>query len=55
MVPEWLSVLCAALMYGMGFLTCGAIIGNTPFWDGVRQGFRLVLFIRDSDDRRRKD
>jgi len=35
-IPEWLAVVIAVLMYCFGFLSCGAIIGRTPFWDGVR-------------------
>jgi hypothetical protein len=35
-IPEWLAALIAVTMYGFGFLSCGAIIGRTPFWDGVR-------------------
>jgi hypothetical protein len=36
MVPEWLATIGCILMWLMGFLTCGAVIGRTPFWDGVR-------------------
>lgn len=36
MVPEWLAVFGCILMYAMGFMTCGALIGRGPFWDGVR-------------------
>lgn len=53
MVPEWLAVLAAALMYGMGFLTCGAIIGKTPFWRGVADGLSL-RFLWDRETVRRR-
>lgn len=36
MVQEWLAVLACILMYAMGFMTCGALIGRGPFWGGVR-------------------
>ena len=36
MVPEWLAISACILMYAVGFMTCGALIGRAPFWDGVR-------------------
>lgn len=44
MVPEWIAVLAAAMMYVMGLLTCGVLIGRTPFWRGVRDVFSLDVF-----------
>jgi len=42
-IPEWLAVLACAMMWCMGYLTCGATIGQTPFWRGVRSAFSLGL------------
>lgn len=36
MVPEWLTIFACVIMYGLGFMSCGAFFGKTPFWDGVR-------------------
>jgi len=38
-MSEFAVILIAIVMWGMGFLTCGALIGNTPFWDGVREAW----------------
>lgn len=44
MVPEWLAVVVAVFMFVYGFLACGALIGTTPFWDGVRDGLTFNVW-----------
>jgi hypothetical protein len=44
MLPEWFAIVCVIVAWCGGFLTCGAIIGRTPFWDGVRTGLGRHLW-----------
>lgn len=53
MVPEWFAVLTGVMMWIAGLLTCGAIIGKTPFWNGIRDGFSL-RFLWDYETVRRR-
>lgn len=36
---EIATIFACIVMYALGFMTCGAIIGKTPFWDGVRKAW----------------
>lgn len=35
-MPEWLVIVCMALMWVQGFTTGGIVWGQGPFWDGFR-------------------
>lgn len=43
MIPEWIAIFVLFVGMAWGFLICGAIIGTTPFWNGVRDGLTLGL------------
>ncbi len=47
-VPEWLAVCVAALMYAYGFLFAWAIChdGKSKFWTGFMDGLTLRLLWR---------
>lgn len=45
-MTELFAVYVFCVAWALGFLTCGALIGATPFWDGVRDGLSLRLWRR---------
>lgn len=45
-MPEYLVIFCCVVAWLAGFVTCGAMIGAGPFWDGIRDGLTL-RFLKD--------
>lgn len=45
----FLLLMTAAVMWLTGFTTCGAMIGRTPFWDGVRDVLTFGLWRRNKN------